>query len=160
MTKLKFFEKLDLLDSLINSVGESNYDDAFEKISVHFDNPYICQYFFEQIEDEKWLDAIIASEFIKKYRSGNIPGLLNNQFDWFFMGYLLKVAEHIAEPTSSYIKSIISLNDERLHQRMIEVMLRLPCNVSADLAAAEIEWCRTKDNLFGLYPDFAGKRRF
>ena len=157
MTKSRFFEKLDLVDSLINSVGNSSYDDAFEKISAYFDNPYICQYFFEQVEDEKWLDSIITSEFIKKYRSGEIRTLLNNQFDWLFMGYLLRVTGHIAELASSYIKSIIYLDDEWLHQRMIEVMLRLPCNISADLAIAEIEWCRAKDNLFGSYPDFAGK---
>lgn len=157
MTKLKFFGKLDLVDGLLNSVNEANFSDTFKEISPYMDNPSICQYFFEQIEDKKWLDAIISSEFIKKYRSGQIPTLANNQFDWFFMGYLLKVASHTPELTSSYIKSIISLDDERLHQRMIEVMLRLPCDVSADLASAEAEWCKTKDDLFGLYPELVGK---
>ena len=86
MTKLKFFGKLDLVDGLLNSVNEANFSDTFKEISAYMDNPFICQYFFEQIEDKKWLDAIISSEFIKKYRSGQIPTLANNQFDWFFLG--------------------------------------------------------------------------
>ncbi|MCG7979578.1 MAG: hypothetical protein N0E58_15790 [Candidatus Thiodiazotropha endolucinida] len=157
MTKLKFFEKLDLIDGLMHAVDKANCIDIFKEISTHLDNSSICQYFFEQIEDEIWLETILTSDFMEEYRSGEIPELVNNQFDWFFMGYLLKVAERTPELTSSYIKSVIPMEDERLHQRMIEVMLKLPCDYSSELAIDEIEWCRSKDDLFGLYPEFACK---
>ncbi|MFW2437793.1 MAG: hypothetical protein ACN4GR_00310 [Arenicellales bacterium] len=157
MTKLRFFEKLDLVDDFINYVGEIGYGEAFKKIAAYLDNPHVCQYFFEKIEGNGWVDVIFNSEFIRNYRSGKIPSLENNQFDWFFMGYLLKVADTTPEQASDYLKSIAVIDDERLHERMIEVMLKLPCETAAELLRNEIEWCQSKENLYGLYPEFAGK---
>lgn len=157
MSNLKFFEKIDYIDGVVNSTESIGVDKAFQRITGYLDNPFICQYFFENIENEEWVDVIINSEFLEKYRSGEIPELIGNQFDWFFMGYLLKVAKNTPEPASTYIKSVITIDDERIHQRMIEVMLKLPCDISSDLATREIEWSKSKDDLFGLYPEFAGK---
>jgi len=69
MTKLRFFEKLDLVDIFINSVDEVGYEEAFKKIAAYVDTPHVCQYFFEKIEDNGWVDVILNSEFIKNYRS-------------------------------------------------------------------------------------------
>ena len=157
MTKLMFFEKLDLVDNFTNSADEVGYDETFKKIAPYLDNSHVCQYFLERIEDGGWVDVILNSEFIKYYRSGNIPTLENNQFDWFFMGYLLKVADTTPEQVSVYLKSIAEIDDERLHERMIEVMMKLPCETAADLLQNEVEWCQSKENLYGLYPEFAGK---
>ncbi|GEM_PF-6371540 len=107
MSDLKFFEKLDKVDRLINTVNECGYKYAFKEISGCFDNSYVCQYFFDQIDDEDWTDVILNSEFIKKYRSGKIPTLENNQFDWFFINYLLKVADKVPGKISTYMKSIL-----------------------------------------------------
>ena len=157
MTKLRFFEKLDLVDSFINSVDEVGYDEAFKKIAVQFDISHVCQYFFEKIEDNGWVNAILNSEFIKNYRSGKIPSLEHNQFDWFFMSYLLKVADITPEQVSVYLKSIAEIDDQRLHERMIKVMMQLPCETAADLLQNEVEWCQSKEYLYGQYPEFAGK---
>lgn len=157
MRNLKYFEKLDNVDSLISLSNATGYEQTFVEISNYFDNPHIIKYFFEKIDAERWVDAILNSEFIKKYRSGKIEVIDNNQFDWFFMSYLLKVADKVPNQVSDYLKSIAAIDDVRLHERTIEVMLRLPCNIAADLVHNEIEWCKTKDNLYGLYPEFAGK---
>jgi len=157
MNDLRFFEKLDQIDALISSVDEHGYNLVFTQISEYLENLYICQYFFEKIEDDGWVDVIINSEFIKKYRLGQYSSLEDNQFDWFFMSYLIKVANKTQEQVSAYLKSIIALDDERLHERMIEVMMLLPCDIAADLAQNEVKWCRSKENIYGLYPRFAGK---
>ncbi len=157
MSDLRFFEKLDQIDRLISSVDESGYQHAFTEISAYLDNSHVCQYFFDQIDDENWTNVIISSEFIKKYRSGQIQMLENNQFDWFFMSYLLKVADKNPGQISSYMKSITSNDDEILHDRMIELMLVLPCDIVSELVLIETEWRKTKDSLYGLYPEFAGK---
>lgn len=157
MTKLRFFEILDLVDNVTNSVDEVGYEEAFKKIASYLDSIHVCQYFFERIEADGWVDVILYSEFIKNYRSGKIPTMENNQFDWFFMGYLLKVAEITPEQVSVYLKSIAKIDDQRLHERIIEVMMKLPCEDAADLLQNEIEWCQSKETLHGLYPKFAGK---
>ena len=152
-----FFEKLDLLDSLINSVDGASFGDCFKEISTYLDNPFICQYFFEQVEDDEWAAVILNSELIKNLRSGKIPTLKSNQFDWYFMGYLLKVADTKTQQVSEYLNSIAAIDDERIHERAIEVMMKLPCEIAAELLQSEIEWCQSKENLYGLYPGFAGK---
>jgi len=157
MTELRFFEKLDMVDDFISSVDEVGYEKAFNKIVDYLDTPHICQYFFEKIEGNGWGNVILSSELIRNYRSGKIQILDNNQFDWFFMGYLLKVAATIPEQVSDYLKSIATIDDERLHERMVEVMMQLPCDIAADLAQEEVKWCETKENLYGLYPEFVGK---
>lgn len=152
-----FFEKLEYIDGLIRSVNQKGYKRAFEEISNYLDTSHICQYFFEKIEDDGWVDVILDSEFINNYRSGKIPSLENNQFDWFFMSYLLKVAVTTPEQASDYLKSIATIDDERLHERMIEVLMQLPCETAAVLSQNELKWCQSKENLYGLYPEFAGK---
>ena len=157
MSELKYFEKLDNVDNLIVSANAIGYEQAFTEISVFLVNPFICQYFFETVDDERWVDVIINSEFIKKYRSGKIITIDNNQFDWFFMSYLLKVTDKDPKQVSDYLKSIASIDDIRLHERAMEVMMQLPCEIAAELSQNEVEWCKTKEILYGLYPDFAGK---
>ena len=157
MKSMRFFEKLDHIDDLISSGDEHGYKQAFKMIASYLDDIFVCQYFFEKIEDDGWVDVIINSDFIKNYRLGKMPELENNQFDWFFMSYLLKVANKNSTQASVYLNTIAIIDNERLHERMIEVMLRLPCDIAADLAQNEITWCQTKENLYGLYPEFVGK---
>lgn len=157
MSDLRYFEKLDYIDSLLISIDELGYEQTFIRIAAHLNNPHVCQYFFDQIDSELWIEEIINSEFIKEYRSGNVTALDNNQFDLFFMSYLLKVADTDPRQVADYIKSISAIDDQRLHERMIEIMIQLPCDIAAELSENEVEWCGSKENLYGLYPEFAGK---
>lgn len=157
MTNLRFFEKLDFVDNLINSADHTSFSGAFKQISDHLDDQFICQYFLEKIDSEQWAEAILNSDFIKEAKSKKIPSLKNNQFDWLFLGYILKIADRVPELASSYLKSIISIDDELLHERIIEVMLKLPCDTSANLVKSEIKWLQSKDELYSLYPEFVGK---
>jgi hypothetical protein len=157
MSGLKYFEKLDKIDSLLQLTSELGYREVFRLASFYLGDPHICRYFFEVIIDEEWVDVVTDSEFFIEYRSGSLPSIGKYQIDWYYLGFLLKVCDKKPSQVSNYLETIASLDDERLRSRIIEVMLLLPCGIAAKLIGNEVKWCRKKDSLFSLYPEYAGK---
>ena len=157
MSELKFFEQLDLIDRIIESVDDSGYVVAFANVTAYLDNLPVCRHFFEKIEDDSWLEVILDSGFIEECGAGRYPALADNQSDWYFLGYVLKVAATKPDQAYGYLKSIVTLDDERLRHRMIEVAERLPCEYAADYIKEELKWCEARERLDGLYPDLSGK---
>lgn len=163
MSELKFFEQIARIDQLLETADAQGYEETFLEISKFFNNIHICRYFFEHISEKGWFSAVVGSDYfesllsqLKKAQTDFVPS-----YEWcfinYFMKYLERVAYEIPEETFVFLEKISFLHDERLREQIVSVVLKLPKDIGASLAANEIDWLKSRTSVVGLYSDYAGK---
>jgi len=146
METLKLFDLVQKIDEIINS---KEIDDSIPELKKLLSNEILCQYFFERIDDEKWLQPLNENGFfecpaqVKKdemKRSVEFPS-------WPQSKYLSKMASLNPEEVSEIMIKIPNTDNVRIIYDFIDAMLQMPPTLLEKLLERAKKWAQSKYQL-------------
>jgi hypothetical protein len=119
-------------------------------------SPSNYQYFFDNLDSPHWIPQLRqAGRFKKPAQVLTEQGGIRFPA-WPESRYLVRMAERAPDLVRDVIIEAEHTDNETVHQDYVEAALKLPVQLSGDIAKLEAKWIRTRERLYTLYPERVG----
>src|SRR5450830_1241140 len=114
------------------------------------------EYFFSKIEIPDWILPLREAGFFFKPPKVQEEGRYLKHPSWPESSYLLRMAAKAPEIVCETILKVSKTDNERVHQDYVEAACKMPPNYALKIAKKELEWIKSHDHFYFLYPKTIG----
>ena len=130
-----------------------------EKALALLTQPQLYRRFFEGLKNPEWIAPLREKKFFSQppaVERDEARGTIGFRA-WPESEFLLRMAPIAPKEVCETILAVPATDNFRVHVDFVEAAVALPADLAAKIAEMEIEWLRTQDVLFILYPEKLGK---
>lgn len=115
------------------------------------------EYFFDKLDDVKWLDFLVREGFFTKPPNPERGGDWIRFPAWSESRYLVRIARVAPREVFEVVSAIPETSNPRVHQDVLAVAAQLPGEMAAQLALEEARWLDAYSGHLVSLPDAAGE---